>query len=465
MIGLIRTRDKGDEEWPTDEEIVRDIRRTRSETADYPPLDLDRVANAGARAYVGRKYHAAEDFHDDEDEVLFDNLEVETAQLARRLAIDVFGIGPWVRKYAFLIPALSLLAVVFYSLRAVESELLSELLATSAGTIVAAGVMTLASALALSFLVPRSRFGWRTSTAAIAYLMIGVGSGLIVTWLVQDQFGSVDRQRAEIAAQREQFAALDKRASKQLASLQGEVDRLSRQGEVVKEASAKSRVRATTEVEGYQDLLDVSEQENMHLVRLREVAERASAEARREVADLEKRLQESESQRQVSNVEISALADAHRKQVDGLNRQLANTQSRLVETQIARARLEDEGRGSEDSSWASASFTDEIRVTGQNVADRAMFRSLSFDSVYPEFAERHKREGHVRLKVVINEEGKVDKVTQLGDRAGFGFDESAVRAAKLTEFDPMIKDGAAVEYVAFVNFSFKLGPESDSEER
>jgi len=63
---------------------------------------------------------------------------------------------------------------------------------------------------------------------------------------------------------------------------------------------------------------------------------------------------------------------------------------------------------------------------------------------YPLFARRTGREGRVVLRLFIDEEGRLLDV-EVVERAGFGFDESALEAVRMSTFLPAVKDGRPVK--------------------
>lgn len=68
--------------------------------------------------------------------------------------------------------------------------------------------------------------------------------------------------------------------------------------------------------------------------------------------------------------------------------------------------------------------------------------ALELRDLYPEAARREGREGDVRLELLVDERGVVTEVRLL-ERAGFGFDEVAPRAARLIVFRPAQRAGRA----------------------
>lgn len=75
--------------------------------------------------------------------------------------------------------------------------------------------------------------------------------------------------------------------------------------------------------------------------------------------------------------------------------------------------------------------------------------------VYPEEARRAGVEGSVRLKVTIDETGKVTEVAVLAG-PGYGLDEAARDALRRFRFTPATQKGEAVRYSFFYTYTFLL---------
>ncbi len=72
----------------------------------------------------------------------------------------------------------------------------------------------------------------------------------------------------------------------------------------------------------------------------------------------------------------------------------------------------------------------------------------------PEMLE-NRIEGAVRMRVLIDIDGKVKEATALND-LGFGASERAVAACKKMEFEPALRDGQAVAVRIIITIRFKL---------
>jgi TonB family protein len=64
---------------------------------------------------------------------------------------------------------------------------------------------------------------------------------------------------------------------------------------------------------------------------------------------------------------------------------------------------------------------------------------------YPPAAQHLNRAAQVNLKVLVDERGRVMDAEGLGAKAGFGFDEAALDAAKRANFQAATKDGVKVK--------------------
>jgi TonB family protein len=76
---------------------------------------------------------------------------------------------------------------------------------------------------------------------------------------------------------------------------------------------------------------------------------------------------------------------------------------------------------------------------------------------YPPIAQRMKKEATVELSVLIDENGKVAEVKNIGGKAGFGMDEAAVEYARDCTWAPATKDGVRVKMWYELKVAFSLG--------
>jgi TonB family protein len=74
---------------------------------------------------------------------------------------------------------------------------------------------------------------------------------------------------------------------------------------------------------------------------------------------------------------------------------------------------------------------------------------------YPPAAQRMKRAAQVDIKVLVDEKGRVLDVERIGTKAGFGFDEAALDAARRAVFQPATKEGTRVKMWTTLRVSFK----------
>ena len=74
---------------------------------------------------------------------------------------------------------------------------------------------------------------------------------------------------------------------------------------------------------------------------------------------------------------------------------------------------------------------------------------------YPPAAQRLNRAATVDIKVLVDEKGRVIDSELLGAKAGFGFDESALDAARRAVFQPATKDGVRVKMWRTLRVNFK----------
>jgi TonB family protein len=77
------------------------------------------------------------------------------------------------------------------------------------------------------------------------------------------------------------------------------------------------------------------------------------------------------------------------------------------------------------------------------------------DPRYPPAAQRLNRAAQVDIKVLVDERGRVLDSELLGAKAGFGFDEAALDAARRAVFQPATKDGVRVKMWRTMRVNFK----------
>ncbi|MEM9290890.1 MAG: TonB family protein [Acidobacteriota bacterium] len=75
---------------------------------------------------------------------------------------------------------------------------------------------------------------------------------------------------------------------------------------------------------------------------------------------------------------------------------------------------------------------------------------------YPPAALRMKREAVIVVKVLVDENGKVDRTELVGKKAGFGLDDAAIAAAKRSTFRPATKRGVPVKMWHTLRFNFRI---------
>jgi TonB family protein len=79
----------------------------------------------------------------------------------------------------------------------------------------------------------------------------------------------------------------------------------------------------------------------------------------------------------------------------------------------------------------------------------------SLDPRYPPAAKHLNRSAQVDIKVLVDERGKVLDADRIGGKAGFGFDEAAIDAARRAVFQPATKDGIRVKMWTTLRVNFK----------
>jgi TonB family protein len=89
-------------------------------------------------------------------------------------------------------------------------------------------------------------------------------------------------------------------------------------------------------------------------------------------------------------------------------------------------------------------------VTGPRLTSRLEPR-------YPAAAQRLNKAAQIDLRVLIDENGRVVDAQRAGAKAGFGFDEAALEAAKRASFSPATKDGVRVKMWYTLRVAFQPG--------
>lgn len=99
-------------------------------------------------------------------------------------------------------------------------------------------------------------------------------------------------------------------------------------------------------------------------------------------------------------------------------------------------------------------------ILAQESADKMPFpvdgiKGIAENVVYPEKAKEAKVEGKVFIKALISTEGKVISAS-VEKGIGYGCDEAALEAVKMTEFTPGESKGKKVEVEITIPVMFKL---------
>jgi len=75
---------------------------------------------------------------------------------------------------------------------------------------------------------------------------------------------------------------------------------------------------------------------------------------------------------------------------------------------------------------------------------------------YPDQARRRNQEGSLKLRVKIDDLGRVRDVEVVEADLPGVFDEAALEAFRNARFQPAMKDGRPVRYQAYIRVVFKL---------
>jgi protein TonB len=79
------------------------------------------------------------------------------------------------------------------------------------------------------------------------------------------------------------------------------------------------------------------------------------------------------------------------------------------------------------------------------------------DPRYPASAQRLNKSAQIDIRVLVDENGRVSDAQRSGPKAGFGFDEAALEAAKRATFSPATKDGVRVKMWSTIRVAFQPG--------
>lgn len=79
------------------------------------------------------------------------------------------------------------------------------------------------------------------------------------------------------------------------------------------------------------------------------------------------------------------------------------------------------------------------------------------DPRYPASAQRLNKAATIDIRVLVDERGKVLDAQRVGPKAGFGFDEAAIDAARRATFNPATKDGVRVKMWYSLRVAFQPG--------
>jgi protein TonB len=79
------------------------------------------------------------------------------------------------------------------------------------------------------------------------------------------------------------------------------------------------------------------------------------------------------------------------------------------------------------------------------------------DPRYPAAAQRLNKAAQIDIRVLVDENGRVTDAQRSGPKAGFGFDEAALEAAKRATFSPPVKDGVRVKMWSTLRVAFQPG--------
>jgi len=94
-----------------------------------------------------------------------------------------------------------------------------------------------------------------------------------------------------------------------------------------------------------------------------------------------------------------------------------------------------------------------IVIGGPGVTPPKLLRQPTV--IYPPAASRLNRQATVRVRVLVDETGRVNQVEQITEKVGLGFDQAALQAARTTRWTPPEKDGVKVKMWVGLSLNFR----------
>lgn len=154
-----------------------------------------------------------------------------------------------------------------------------------------------------------------------------------------------------------------------------------------------------------------------------------------QMQELQERLDEAEEERKRQEAEELARKQAEEEAARKAAEE--ETQRKAEEERLAQAAAE---KAAEEAAKAKPG---DLVNEGPGVTTAAMTKRPS--PVFPRMAQRMGRSATVTVRVLVDHTGKVEQAELSGDKAGFGFDEAALAAARETEWKAAVKDGVNVK--------------------
>ncbi len=164
-----------------------------------------------------------------------------------------------------------------------------------------------------------------------------------------------------------------------------------------------------------------------------------------DLEELEKRLQEAQEtqKRQEEERLAQVAADEEKKRL-------------AAEAETARKAQEEKAAAEAASAAAAVELAKaklgDLVTDGPGVTPATMTKRP--EPVFPRMAQRLGRAATVNVRILVDENGRVADTQLISEKAGFGFDEAALAAAKKTEWKPASKDGVNVKIWRTVRIVF-----------
>ena len=163
-----------------------------------------------------------------------------------------------------------------------------------------------------------------------------------------------------------------------------------------------------------------------------------------------------ERERQRAEAERKAQEEADRLAAEEAAKKAAAEEARKKKEAEAQAAAEEAKKAAEPPPAPVKPATKEGDLVGltSDVTPPALLAQP--DVRYPAMAKKLAKEAEVEVRVLVDEHGNVRDATLSGKKAGFGFDQAALDAARSAKYKPALKDGVRVKMYVNLTIRFDL---------